>query len=181
MDIGAASPLLLPFLCLAPPANDPPALPAWFVPLISLASALFVALANYLIQRWRYRIDRISEAVDHLCTEINLAADASTRYWLLDTTQNDQAKQAKELEPELVGRQMRLQSLLVALRTLDPALKLDETEQQLTALFDTISGDDFRVSGRQQNPEKAQLVQSQAAQLNGELTTTAGRRSKSYF
>ena len=175
--------LTLPIMCAAPfvqltKASD---VPAWLVPAVSLMSALLVAVANYAIQRWRYRIDRISAAVDHLCGEINSAANSSTRYWLLDTTQNDDAKKSKELEPELVGRQMRLQSLVIALRVLDPKFDITATEEALISLFEAMTGDDFRVSGRKQNPEKAQLAQSLAAQLNGELRKSAGLRSHHYF
>jgi hypothetical protein len=172
---------ILPSLCLSLPNPAPPAeMPAWVVPLVSLLAALFVAGANYAVQRWRYRIDRVGVAIDHICTEINLAADVSTRYWLLDTTQNDQAKTSEELEPELVGRQMRLQSLMVALKELDHRLRLESAEAQLVSLFDTLTGDDFQVTGRGRKPERARLAQSFAAQLNGELRTAAGKRSQRY-
>ncbi|MGO9263991.1 MAG: STAS-like domain-containing protein [Candidatus Binataceae bacterium] len=156
-------------------------LPSWALPAVSLLSALVVAIANYAIQRWRYRIDRLSAAVDHFCGEINSAADISTRYWLLDTTQNDDSKKSRELEPELVGRQMRLQSLVLALRSLDSAFNITSTEEMLISLFEAMTGGEFQVVGRRPNPEKAQTAQSVAAQLNGELRQSVGSRSHRYF
>jgi hypothetical protein len=173
----------LPYFCTYPfvqIAKDVD-LPSWVVPSVSLVSALFVAVANYAIQRWRYRIDRISAAVDHLCGEINLAADASTRYWLLDTTQKSDALKSKELEPELIGRQMRLQSLVIALKTLDPSLNLAEAEDQLALLFEAMTGENFQVSNRKDNPAQAKNVQCISAILNGELRNAIGLRSRDYF
>lgn len=153
----------------------------WIVPTVSLVGALLVAAANYAVQRWRYRIDRLSVAIDQLCGEINSAADSSTRHWLLDTSQNDDVKKAKELEPELIGRQMRLQSLILALRNLDSAIILDQSEEILVSLFEAMTGGNFEVSDRKPEPDTARVVQSLAAKLNGELRKSVGTRSHRYF
>jgi hypothetical protein len=41
-----------------------------------------ISCSNYLIQRWRFRVDRLNVAIDHLSIEINAAADLATEYWL---------------------------------------------------------------------------------------------------
>jgi hypothetical protein len=89
------------------------------VPAAGLGGALLVAIANYAVQRWRYRLDRISGSVDHFCEEVNSIADLSTQYWLLDAIEHQDQVNASLLEPQLIGRQMRLQSLIIALSGLD--------------------------------------------------------------
>jgi hypothetical protein len=101
------------------------------VPAAGLAGAMLVALANYAIQRWRYRLDRTAASVDHLCEELNDTADLGTLYWLLDASQSDAQSNAWTIEPQLVGRQMRLQSLILALGDLDRKLVLTRTNMLL--------------------------------------------------
>ena len=72
------------------------AVSAWVVP---LAAATLVAFGNFFVQRWRHQIDRTSLSVDHLCTELNSAADLATLYWLLDATQNSDRVKARQIEP----------------------------------------------------------------------------------
>ena len=88
----------------------------WIPPLVGVVSAALVATANFLVQRWRYRIDRLSTAVDQLCAEVTLAADLATNYWLLDTSQNEEKKRGKEFEARLIGFQVKLQSILMAIK-----------------------------------------------------------------
>src|SRR5438309_788599 len=129
------------------------AAPDWLIPTAGIAGACVVAFANYLVQRWRYRIDRLSTAVDHLCVEINDAADRATSYWLLDTTQNDQRRGAESLEPQLVGRQMRIVELLAAVSQLDARISLDETDEIVVDFYDKLTGANFQVKGRGSNFE----------------------------
>ena len=147
------------------------------VPAAGLAGALLVACANYFVQRWRYRLDRISNSVDHFCEEVNNVADLSTRYWLLDASQSDQQKEAAMIEPQLVGRQVRLQSLILALGDLDKKLVLTRGHMLLVDLYEALTGGDFKVSRRPASPDRAQSVQSLAAQINGELRHAVSVRS----
>lgn len=148
------------------------------MPAAGLTGAIFVAIANYLIQRWRYRLDRIANSVDHLCDEINDLADLSTQYWLLDASQADQQREAASLEPRLVGGQIRLQSLILALGDLDRKLVLTRTEMLLVDFYEALTGGDFKVSKRAASPDRAQLAQSLAAQINGELRHAISIRSQ---
>lgn len=153
-------------------------MPDWMVPAAGLTGAILVAIANYLVQRWRYRLDRVSNSVDHLCEEINEVADLSTQYWLLDASQADQQKEAAGIEPRLVGGQMRLQSLILALGDLDRTLVLRRTEMLMVDFYEALTGGDFKVSKRAASADRAQLVQSLAAQINGELRHAVSIRSQ---
>jgi hypothetical protein len=148
------------------------------VPAAGLTGAILVAAANYLVQRWRYRLDRIAISVDHLCEEVNGVADLSTDYWLLDASQVDQQKEAVKLEPRLVGGQIRLQSLILALGDLDRKLVLIRTEMLLVEFYEALTGGDFKVVKRATSPDRAQLVQSLAAQINGELRHAVSIRTR---
>jgi hypothetical protein len=151
------------------------------VPAAGLTGAVLVAVANYLVQRWRYRLDRISNSVDHFCDEVNNIADLSTRYWLLDASSEDQQKEVATIEPQLVGRQVRLQSLILALGDLDKKLVLTRGEMLLIELYEGLTGGDFKVAKRPPSPERAQTVQSLAAQINGELRHAVSVRSRHWF
>lgn len=150
----------------------------WTVPAAGLGGAVLVAIANYLVQRWRYRLDRISNSVDHFCAELNEIADLSTRYWLLDASQKGTQQDVAAIEPQLVGRQMRLQSLILGISDLDRKLILTRTEIILVDFYEAITGGDFKVLKRGPSPERAQLAQSLAAQINGELRHAVGIRSQ---
>lgn len=152
----------------------------WAVPATGLAGAVLVAAANYAVQRWRYRIDRISASVDHFCDEVNSVADLSTEYWLLDAARSGQ-EVVTQIEPQLVGRQMRLQSLMLALHDLDKKLILTRTEMLLIDLYEVLTGSDFQVLGRKSSPVNAQSVQALAAQINGELRQAVSNRSHDWF
>jgi hypothetical protein len=155
--------------------------PDWLVPAAGLVGALLVAIANYAIQRWRYRLDRISASVDHFCEEINDVADLSTQYWLLDASQTANQEKAALAEPQLVGRQMRLQSLALALAELDHKLVLTRTDILLLEFFDALTGGSFKVNARKPSPDHAQTVQALAAQINGALREAVSHRSHIWF
>jgi hypothetical protein len=156
----------------------PEQLPNWVAPVAALLGAIFVAIANYAVQRWRYRIDRLSASIDNFCNEVNDTADLSTEYWLLDpSTEVDHIRKARFLEPQLIGRQMRLQSLALALQAFDKKLVMTRTNMLLLEFYEAITGGDFRVSGRTPSPDNAQRSQACAAQINGEVRHAVGLRS----
>ena len=147
----------------------------WVIPLVA---ATLVASGNFIVQRWRHQIDRIGLSVDHLCTELNSAADLATRYWLLDATQDSDRPEVRRLEPQLVGRQMRLQELAIALGEQDRNLGLAEFERLMPDLYEVMTGGDFHVERRAPSPERAQRVQAIAARLTGQLRRSLGVRSR---
>jgi hypothetical protein len=151
---------------------------AWLIP---LAAAALVAFGNFMVQRWRYRIDRTGISVDHLCAELNSAADLAATYWLLDATQDADRPEARRLEPQLVGRQMRLQELTIALGEQDRGLDLADFERSMPDLYEVMTGGDFRVERCPSSPERAQRVQATAAQLNGQLRRCLGARSHRWW
>lgn len=142
-------------------------LPSWIVPAVSLFAAIIVALANVGVQVWRYKSDRVTSAIELLCREINEAADMSTEYWL--QTGSYSASGAQSFESRLIGRQMRLQALFVALKVRTHRLNLSESDQILLDLFDQMTGDAFGNTPREPNFSYARLVQKSAANLNGAL------------
>jgi hypothetical protein len=147
-------------------------------PVIAIVVGVLIASANYAVQRWRYRLDRLSVAADHISTEVNAAADLSTEYWLLDVSQNSEFRQALAIEPKLIGRQIRLQSLMIALEALDGKVDLNPSSVLLASLFGEMTGGSFKSSGRLSDPDRAQKVQAIAAELNGVLRTAIGNRSR---
>ncbi|HEX3884532.1 MAG TPA: hypothetical protein VHW66_17890 [Stellaceae bacterium] len=148
---------------------------AWLVPTASLLAALFVAYANYAVQRWRHRADRLGATVEELCTETNDAADLATKYWLTERPQ-PVPTDVQRLEAQLVGRQHRLQQLSDALKVQDPQFDLNSAETLSADLYDAMTGGNFRVQLRALDLDRAQLVQARAAELNGELRRAFARR-----
>ena len=146
-------------------------------PLVALVVGLLVAGANYAVQRWRYRVDRLAVAADHLCSEINAAADLSTDYWLLDAGLAENYRETHSIEPKLIGRQIRLQSLRIALQSLDKKVDLKSSESLLVSLFDEMTGGFFKSPNRAADPDRAQRVQAIAAELNGTIRNSVGERS----
>jgi hypothetical protein len=138
----------------------------WIVPTVTLIGTVIVSFANYVVQRWRYGIDRLSTAIDYFCTEVNSAADLATQYWLLDLTQRDSRSKANEIEPGLVGRQLRLQELFLTLSQ-NKGLDLKQVESSIVEMYDAMTGGAFRTSDRHPDTERAQKVQAVAAMING--------------
>ncbi len=153
--------------------------PNWVAPVVaSLFGASVVALANFLVQRWRYLADRLGTSIDKLCDEINSAAQCATDYWLLDMTQRDDVRLGQKLEPILIGRQQRIQQLLLALAARDRKLDLSPIQPLQLNLFDAMTGRNFRVGNRPPQPDLAQEVQGVAAALNGELHRALAKRNR---
>lgn len=153
----------------------------WLPAVVGLASAIIVASANFIVQRWRYLTDRLSAAVDHLCNEINIASDLATKYWLFDTNRDGDSLDASSTEPLLIGRQLRLQELLIALAEQDLRLQLGSVNGLLLDFYEAMTGGQFGVRDRDTDPAKARQVQAIAAQLNGELRQTLRRRNRHWF
>lgn len=147
------------------------------VPLIGIVGSLIVAIANYLVQRWRYRIDHISSAVHRVTLVVREGAELATRYWLLDGTQLGERTTIEQLEYELVGLQSRLQQILVALSFQDSALDLNGVYSVVADFYDRLTGGDFQVRGRRPDPSRASDVQERAAELEGSLWRALARRS----
>ena len=149
-------------------------------PAIALIVGLVVSWANFAIQRWRFRVDRLNVAIDHLSVEINSTADLATEYWLIDVTDKMSRGRAAYLESKLIGCQTRLSSLLLAIEALDGQIKTKTTWDKLPTLFDVMTGGSFSAASRQPDAARAQSVQSIGAEIVGELRTVAARRSKEW-
>jgi hypothetical protein len=115
-----------------------------------------------------------------LCTEINVAADLATEYWLTERPQPAPVE-IRRLEARLVGRQIRLQELLTALTAHDKKLATAPIERLLLDLYDSMTGGDFRVQLRPLDLDRAQMVQAQAAALNGELRRALAHRFRRHW
>ena len=160
---------------------DPPQNINWLIPAASIFAALVVGLANFLAQRWRYRLDRTAASVEHLCGEINSAADLATRYWLIipDATN---LGEINALEAQIVGRQLRIQALFLAFRQQDHRLDLLVIMREMGAdFYDALSGGNFQVRSRAQDLVRARLVQSRAAEMNGAIRAALAHRSRRLF
>lgn len=155
--------------------------PSWVVPLVTFSAAVIASYANYRTQRWRARIDRLGTAIDNLCLEINAAADIATKYWLLDCQVPDNASQAYTTEFELLGRQARIQQLLITLRKQDSKLSLDSIDENIADFFDAVTGGNFQVSSRLPDVIRASSVQNVAAGLNGTLRQSLNQRTRRRF
>jgi len=75
-----------------------------------------------------------------------------------------------------VGRQIWLQELLTGLTAYDKKIAIAPIERLLPDLYDSMTGGNFRVQLRSLDLERAQLVQAQAAGLNGELRRALAHR-----
>jgi hypothetical protein len=118
-----------------------------------MAAAVIVASANATVQRWRHRVDRLGAAVEQPCNEINNAADLATDYWLTEAAHQlkDPSTPLRGLEAQMVGRQSRLQELMLAL-----AAKIDGFPyrhlRMLPDLFEAMTGGDFSGRGPTRKP-----------------------------
>lgn len=150
-------------------------------PAIALVVAIMISWSNYLIQRWRFRVDRLNVAIDHLSIEINAAADLATEYWLTVPGTVEGIRKTAFLEPKLIGMQTRLSSLLLAIETLDDRIQTRAAWDRLATLFDAMTGGSFKAAGRPADPDRAQSAQSVGAELVGDIRAAAARRSREWF
>lgn len=148
-------------------------------PSFAVLGALIVAVANFLVQKWRYHLDRLSAAVDNLCHEVNNAGDIATRYWLLNSLTNPQdLAEIKRLEPQLLGCQMLIQQLILAIRLQDRRMHLTAVETALVDFYDALTGGQFRSKVRSDDPDRALRVKLVAAEFNGELRAALSVRAR---
>lgn len=156
---------------------------SWVVPSASIFAAALVAAANTWIQRWRHKVDRLNASVELFCTEINDAADLATEYWLTEPAHElkDSSAPLRRLEAQLIGRQNRLQELAIALAAQDRRFPINPIDKALPDFFEAMTGGQFRVEGRAADTEHAQLAQSIAAMLNGELRRALGQRLRQWW
>ncbi len=143
---------------------------------MTLISVVIASYANYKVQRWRYRSDRLDNAINTLCSVINEAADQATEYWLLDCSSPEMAAKAYAAEFVIVGRQSRIQQLIFAVGVLDLKFMVPSLNQLVDDLFDAMTAGDFQVAGRAPDLVRAAKVQSVAAQMNGALREAVGVR-----
>jgi hypothetical protein len=150
-------------------------------PAVALVVALFISWSNFAIQRWRFRVDRLNVAIDHLSVEVNAAADLATEYWLIDPTDSANTRRIALLEPKLIGTQTKLSSFLLAIEALDDLIETKPAQEKLATLFEAMTGGGFRTLGRPADPLRAQHAQSIGAELMGELRVAAADRSRKWL
>ncbi len=136
-----------------------------------------VAIANYLVQRWRYSVDRLASLTDHFCKEVNSAADLATEYWLLNPVDPTVQLRCTKMEAELIGRQLRLQHLYLALAAA-PGVNAEHASKHMLDLNDVMTGGNFSVPGRAIDATRAKQVQALAAQINGDAWKALQARSR---
>jgi hypothetical protein len=150
-------------------------------PAIAIIVGIMIMWSNYVIQRWRFRVDRLNVAIDHLSIEINGAADLATEYWLTVPGTAEGVRKIAFLEPKLIGMQTRLSSLLLAIETLDDRVQTRDAWDRLATLFDAMTGANFKTPGRPADPDRAQSAQSVGAELVGDIRAAAARRSREWW
>ena len=127
-------------------------------------------------------MDRLNVAIDHLSTEVNVAADLVCEYWLTTPADAENVRrQVAFLELKLIGSQTRLSSLLLAIEALDERIETAGAREKLVTLFEAMTGGGFRTGGRPTDPDRAQAAQVTGAELVGELRSAAARRSRKWL
>jgi hypothetical protein len=150
-------------------------------PMVAVLVGVLVSYSNFAIQRWRFQVDRLNVAMDHLSVEVNAAADLASEYWLTGPPALESISRIAFLEPKLIGTQTRLSSLLLAIEALDERIETGPAREKLATLFEAMTGGGFRTVGRPAEPLRAQDAQSIGAELVGELRIAAARRSRKWL
>lgn len=151
----------------------------WIIPAVGLFGSCIVAFANFVVQRWRYRIDHISASIERVCRDISDAANCATAYWQLDGADGESAARLRQLEAQLVGYQMRLQLGVLGLGLQDRRLKLQHFD--LMDFFDRLTGGDFQVARRPVDFARSREVQSEAARLASALRQALALRARHWW
>lgn len=105
---------------------------------------------------------------------MNEAADQATAYWLLDCSTEEVGNQAHVAEFAILGRQMRIQHLIVALGVQEPSFSIPTLDDLVIDFYDAMTGGNFQVKGRGQDLVRALQVQSTVASLNGAFRGALG-------
>jgi hypothetical protein len=151
-------------------------------PIVAFIVGGLVSWSNFTIQKWRFRVDRLNVAIDHLSTEVNAAADLACEYWLtMPADAENVRRQVAFLELKLIGSQTRLSSLLLAIEALDERIETVGAREKLVTLFEAMTGGGFRTGARPTDPDRAQAAQVTGAELVGELRSAAARRSRKWL
>ncbi|ATJ90012.1 hypothetical protein HK16_06595 [Acetobacter senegalensis] len=155
----------------------------WYIPIVSVLGAVLVAIINYIFLKFRDKSDRLSKLVDNFCTEVNETAIAGSKHWLLSTKglSDDKLLDLKEQECELVGRQERIDALFQTLKYQDKKLKLDEVQPDFDSFVTKLTGGQFRVKEREDDPQIANMLQHTAASMNGRIRRALSDRLKRFF
>ncbi|MBB2167252.1 hypothetical protein HLH36_02580 [Gluconacetobacter aggeris] len=155
----------------------------WYIPLVSVAGALFVAVVNYFFMKFRDKSDRLSKLVDKFCDEVNETAVVGSKHWLCSTANLSEEKEItiKEEECEIVGRQERIDALFQTLKHQDRKLILTEVQPDFDSFVTKLTGGQFRVKNRSSDPEVANMLQHTAASMNGRLRRALADRLARWF
>ena len=87
---------------------------------VALAGALvggcLSGLLSFLVQRWRYNIDRWTVVTDELCKEVVAIGDLSAEFWLSKRNANNKDEMAFK-EMRIKGSIARIDALKAPLKT----------------------------------------------------------------
>lgn len=124
-----------------------------------ILGALLGVIGGLTVQWLKSGRDELRSACDLYCKTIEDAADLASVYWLDPGDHSDAALR----EVRLIGFQRKLsgQHLLVTSRL--HALDSEEISEQLSLLFDALTGGSFQETARTRDVGRARLVQEQAA------------------
>ncbi|MCP1215102.1 hypothetical protein NKW53_03320 [Acetobacter orientalis] len=155
----------------------------WYIPIVSVLGAVLVAIINYIFLKFRDKSDRLSKLVDNFCNEVNETSIAGSKHWLLSTKglPADKLLELKEQECELVGRQERIDALFQTLKYQDKKLKFDEVQPDFDLFVTKLTGGQFRVKEREDDPQIANMLQHTAASMNGRIRRALSDRLKRFF
>jgi hypothetical protein len=149
----------------------------WIVPLSSFLASLLGAGTAFAGLVWRYRADYKREIVGQLLGDIQIAADLSTDYWILDPTADaSNPSKIRNSQARIKGFAERLEASIDAAR---PHLrKIDTLGMDIpwSKFIDALRGGDFDDPLRAPDPERAENAQFHAAELIQTLRSAADRR-----
>lgn len=125
--------------------------------------ALFGFVFSAILQRSKSARDELHIACDEFCEVSLAAADAGTSYWLKPA---DKANSGlTEAEAHLAGYQRRLSGYEALVRRGLHHEGGQDIEMPIMALFDALTGGDFRSPERKRDPIRAAAIQAHAADL----------------
>lgn len=139
---------------------------------VALAGALVGGcvggLISFLIQRWRYNIDRWTILTDELRKEIVNVSDLSSEFWL-KTRNNSNNREMMLMELRIKGCMARIDALKIPFEDWCARGPLIRFKNAHGEFVDAVTGGQFTAVRRDANAEAALKVQIAAADLIGAM------------
>lgn len=119
-------------------------------------------LMSFLVQRWKYNIDRWTAITDELCREIVHLGDIASEFWLLERTPaNNVELSLKQLKVR--GSMARIDALKAPFEDWCTRGGLKRFASAHGDFIDIVSGGEFTAATRGSSPETAFRIQQAAA------------------